>query len=82
MNDCKQYVSINNIKSSNKIINNGIPQGSIIGPLLFLIYNNNFPTSLLIISKLFADDTALLIPGKLIKIKYILANSELAKVSN
>ena len=50
--------------------------------MLFLIYINDLPSSLLTVPCFFADDTALLICRKSFKSVQMLANSELAKVLN
>ena len=56
----KQYMEIDNIKSNMLSITTGVPQGSILGPLLFIIYINDFAQA----SKMFnfliyADDITL-----------------------
>jgi hypothetical protein len=57
----KQFVSINGYKSNNKHIVCGVPQGSVLGPLLFLIYVNDLNNSVRFSSvHLFADDTNIL----------------------
>ena len=54
------YVEIDNMKSSVRTLTTGVPQGSILGPLLFLIYMNDISNSSNLFKFiLFADDTNL-----------------------
>ena len=55
----KQRVTLNGQSSAWTNVNSGVPQGSILGPLLFLIYINDLPDGLSCNAKLFADDTSL-----------------------
>jgi exonuclease III len=60
----RQTVTINNAKSEEKALIHGVPQGSILGPLLFVIYINDMPN----IQKLakfilYADDANIIITG-------------------
>ena len=56
----QQYVEIDNTASDKRVITTGVPQGSILGPLLFLIYMNDMSyTSQQFKFILYADDTTL-----------------------
>ena len=54
-----QQVLVNNNKSNWGEINAGVPQGSVLGPLLFLLYINDIADGLESMARLFADDTSL-----------------------
>ena len=63
LSDRKQYVQFNDSTSSYSSISTGVPQGSILGPLLFIIYMNDIAN---VTNKfhftLYADDTSLVEP--------------------
>ena len=78
-----QYVSYNDNKSDLKTILCGVPQGSILGSLLFILYINDFTnTSTLLDFVLFADDTTILYSSSDIVSKIPVINRELSEVNN
>ena len=58
----KQRVIINGSQSDESAVISGVPQGSVLGPLLFLIYVSDIPGAISSSSLLFADDTKLYQP--------------------
>ena len=55
----KQLVCINTIKSDFLPVKYGIPQGSVLGPLLFSLYISDLPLFIKALCELFADDTTI-----------------------
>ena len=76
-----QYVTVNGHVSGSLPISCGVPQGSVFGPLLFLIYVNDLPcVSKVIRFYLFADDTSIYYDSDdLINLQKVV-NRELRKV--
>jgi hypothetical protein len=78
----KQFVIINDAVSDLLDILIGVPQGSILGPLLFLLYINDLPSQSSLLSLLFADDTALAAEEDDIESLALTVNREFQKICN
>jgi hypothetical protein len=77
----KQYVNINGVSSALCNVDRGVPQGSTLGPLLFLLYMNDFHTASRKLNFIhFADDTTLFCSGSDIFNMQTLINNELLSV--
>ena len=77
-----QYVSFNGQNYNLQSVKCGVPQGSILGPLLFLIYINDIPVSSKLASFiLFADDTSLLFESNSITNLEQVMNREIINIS-
>ena len=61
--DRKQAVIINGERSELGSVSAGVPQGSVLGPMLFLLYINDITDNLSNLARLFADDTSLSYSG-------------------
>ena len=79
----KQIVCVDGSFSSEQELYSGVPQGSILGPLMFLIFFNDFPL-VMKHSKaiMYADDTVVYLSGKVKEDVERLLNEDLTEISN
>ena len=81
LTDRKQFVSLNGTNSNFKNITCGVPQGSLLGPLLFILYINDFQNSSNLLSFiLFADDTSVFFSHKNPNTLVDTVNTELSRI--
>ena len=83
LSNCNQYVSITKYESGIAALNCGIPQGSVLGPLLFLLYINDLDQAIKFYKvHHFADDTNLLCLSNSIKKLNKLVSADLKHLAN
>jgi hypothetical protein len=77
----RQFVSLGCVQSELQYISRGVPQGSVLGPLLFLLYVNDFQNSTKILDvHLFADDSNLFYAHKKPETLESVVNDQIATV--
>jgi retron-type reverse transcriptase len=79
----KQFTSVNGVSSDDASVTYGLPQGSVLRPILFLLYINDMPNAVTDEKlRLFADDTNLFVVSKTAKELNSLANIQLNKLNH
>ena len=81
LTDCQICSKIGSIVSSPQIVDHGLPRGSILGPLLFLLYVNDLPHASNFDTTLFADHTNLHLSHHNINILQSQVNQEVNKIN-
>src|SRR5271170_5517985 len=79
LSDRTQKVVIDGLASDSVQVSSGVPQGSVLGPLLFLIYINDLPDKIKSKCRLFADDS-LIYRKILTELDYLKLQQDLDKV--
>ena len=80
MTNRRQFTFVQNMASKINKITCGVPQGSTLGPLFFIMYVNDLPKCSSFSTKLYADDTNLYLAHSDIKEFKLMVNNELIKV--
>ena len=81
MSGRKQKVVVRNTSPGIMRVKAGVPQGSVLGPHLFLVYINDIAESLLSLTRLFADDSSLFYSAATIKDIERIINHDLCMLS-
>ncbi len=76
-----QFTTVGDQKSKKEIITCGVPQGSILGPLFFLLYINDIADNTTMNTLCFADDTTFLVHGQTKEEVITTTNAELEKMA-
>ena len=76
-----QRVTLNGSESSWRSISAGVPQGSVLGPLLFLVYINDLTQDIKSQMRLFADDSSVFTPVKDVQVTHEQLVKDLETVS-
>ena len=83
MSNRKQFILYDDFKAEVKNVKCGVPQGSILGPLLFLMFVNDLSNSTKVLDPvLFADDTNLFCSDNNIRTLFEIANQELSQIND
>ena len=76
-----QYTFVNGCKSTLSRVETGVPQGSVLGPLFFLLFINDLPKTTCLETTLFADDACLSLGSSSLKELQKSVNNELRNVN-
>ena len=83
LDDRQQFVQYRGVSSKTKYVSCGVPQGSVLGPLLFIIYINDLPSNITQANTImYADDTTLYLSGTNNKQLHSIMNTQLDIISD